>query len=978
MRDELTGLLTRKSLFEILKENIDTYIVMMDVDRFKVINDTFGHRVGDEVLCKVANILKSFENRNVFAIRYAGDEFVLLVRENREILEKILEELTIKLKHLTFNYDGEPFSVSMSLGVYLHKEGEDPEISIRKADRSLLFSKSTGRDRILFYEEIGEDYIKDEFPFVGREFAFKSVLKWYRNPTKYFLFIEGNKGSGKSRFLSELRNFLSPYKPIFVEYSLLKRNKSEEFVASYEILKQIANYYSDDNEEINAIKSKLSGINLPDYNIIMDIGIKLFDAIDNNVVFLIDNFTYMNDIDVELLFQWILRNKKKIKMICTVDSKELRSLAYYDIIKDIYTSINSETIFLGNISSDDIFRSLTKYYGKYLPFYFVEELRDLSGGNPLILKEISSVFSKDENFEGIFEYPLPSNLDRVSMYFIGIPDEKLIDILISASFVDNGIPLKLIESLLGEEDLKLIDSLYAENVIGRNNKGNLVVNYKIIRNLFFSLPIYRQKRVIDIIEEVGGSTILYILYFASYMEDLGKKEILRILRSNKVSSKELVRMYAFYKKYSDTVFNDPELLSLLIEKLMLRGLYIFIENIIKDKEDIIDDKGFIDVICKYYIRTRNVNKLESIMNKLKKMEESEDKTLYREYYLGILKGEDKWNEYIKKMEEYKNTESYVNMVLAHFNHILRTTDEIEDDFEEKVISLLSYNTVKRNDLLKAHIFAFLGTYYYRKKDLENAKEMYEKSLAIYKKIGDIDRMASLYMNLGIIYQDIGHWRTALKHYKNALRFFKNRGGDIKTARSLNNIATLYIQLGSIDNALDYLEDAFIISSNLGNDRLIGIVLYNKAVAYLVSHEYSLSLQSIEEASEVFSMGGYNNFLFMCTCLKAEIFLWMGEKEIAREIVEPYIADDNSVMFLFYLSTLEKRKQGNIMKMIDMLAEDMFTKARYYLLAGLYMRRIDKNVAMSLLMESEGIFNYLGSYRYISEIRNLYKEMENDE
>ena len=157
VRDALTNLYNRrysgkfyKDLEKSFSENYS--VLMMDIDHFKSINDNFGHQIGDEVLIVIANILKNNSDENASAIRYGGEEFLLLLKNsNKSSAEKVAEEI----RHIVETYPWDTilkdsnFPVTISIGVaYSHYKGEHIDDLISRADTCLYESKQSGRNKI--------------------------------------------------------------------------------------------------------------------------------------------------------------------------------------------------------------------------------------------------------------------------------------------------------------------------------------------------------------------------------------------------------------------------------------------------------------------------------------------------------------------------------------------------------------------------------------------------------------------------------------------------------------------------------------------------------------------------------------------------------------------------------------------------------------------------------------------------------------
>jgi diguanylate cyclase len=126
-------------------------LVMIDIDHFKRINDTFGHPFGDQVIRAVAQALAQLTQRKDVAARYGGEEFALLLPETpasgaRDVAERV--RLAIARGAIKRGNAGDAVgNVTVSAGVAQHVPGEDPTSLVARADRALYTSKQGGRNR---------------------------------------------------------------------------------------------------------------------------------------------------------------------------------------------------------------------------------------------------------------------------------------------------------------------------------------------------------------------------------------------------------------------------------------------------------------------------------------------------------------------------------------------------------------------------------------------------------------------------------------------------------------------------------------------------------------------------------------------------------------------------------------------------------------------------------------------------------------
>jgi diguanylate cyclase len=151
--DELTGLNNRRFFMEKLKEyyliyqqtDIPFSLLIIDIDHFKLVNDTWGHSIGDKVLIKVAQILTAFFQKEDVVARYGGEEFVVIMPvEDEEESIKVAERLRVAIQ----TADWELGKITVSIGVATSNPN-DTDISIlATADKALYTSKENGRNRV--------------------------------------------------------------------------------------------------------------------------------------------------------------------------------------------------------------------------------------------------------------------------------------------------------------------------------------------------------------------------------------------------------------------------------------------------------------------------------------------------------------------------------------------------------------------------------------------------------------------------------------------------------------------------------------------------------------------------------------------------------------------------------------------------------------------------------------------------------------
>lgn len=160
VRDALSGLYNRRYMEESLvremrrcdRKQQPMSIIMIDVDRFKQFNDTFGHNAGDAVLRELGQFLQKYVRGYDIACRYGGEEFILIIPETSlQVAQQRAEQIRTAVKCLNVESDGQSvgtITLSMGLASFPH-HGLEPETVIKAADEALYRAKKSGRDRVI-------------------------------------------------------------------------------------------------------------------------------------------------------------------------------------------------------------------------------------------------------------------------------------------------------------------------------------------------------------------------------------------------------------------------------------------------------------------------------------------------------------------------------------------------------------------------------------------------------------------------------------------------------------------------------------------------------------------------------------------------------------------------------------------------------------------------------------------------------------
>jgi len=161
MQDSLTKLPNRKALekefesrFQYAKSsNQSLWVVVADIDHFKMINDQYGHSAGDKTLQVIASSLGKCLRNSEFIARFGGEEFVFLIPNlSTAAINNVLNRVRERIKAIPFKFKNKKVQITLSLGATRVKPNDiDRQVSFDRADKALYQAKKQGRDRVTIF-----------------------------------------------------------------------------------------------------------------------------------------------------------------------------------------------------------------------------------------------------------------------------------------------------------------------------------------------------------------------------------------------------------------------------------------------------------------------------------------------------------------------------------------------------------------------------------------------------------------------------------------------------------------------------------------------------------------------------------------------------------------------------------------------------------------------------------------------------------
>ena len=163
IHDALTGLFNRHYLNERLDAEYSRAeraghpisFLLMDIDHFKEVNDTYGHQAGDYALKTIAQIIMAQIRKSDIACRFGGEEFMIILPDTGP--ESAIQKADAFRKSISdrvYEFGGKEFSITISIGIAVYPvNGTENDQILSKADAALYEAKRAGRDQVILYSE---------------------------------------------------------------------------------------------------------------------------------------------------------------------------------------------------------------------------------------------------------------------------------------------------------------------------------------------------------------------------------------------------------------------------------------------------------------------------------------------------------------------------------------------------------------------------------------------------------------------------------------------------------------------------------------------------------------------------------------------------------------------------------------------------------------------------------------------------------
>jgi|GEM_PF-3464704 len=557
-KDDLTKLHNRrylnKRLPEIIRQAVRSdyplSLFMIDVDKFKDVNDTYGHQRGDKVLTEVSNLLRESFRDSDEIIRYAGDEFVVMLptAEEGDSL-KIAKRLIGKVSQYSFVGDeGQPdLTLTLSLGMAVFpRDAQDAEKLIYRADEALYLSKRSGRNQVSVFADVPEDILNKNkileiFPcqrIIARSVELSKIKQvldvCFNESISKAVFLSAEAGLGKTRLQSEIRKYAfekeslcftarcteaisdQPYqvlsanlerflKSLKGDAKVIMDSLADEEVAQLFDLEPALSEYTSKKIDINKVDDKNSRFNL--FNGLVNLLCKISDVKQFLVSF--DNFQWVDMATASLInYMLVNRKDKKIAFMGALRPSELqRRLEHESELKEQFEKLqkdeNTINIELKPFNSEETQSMVMAIFeGMQFDPELLQKFCTRTEGNPYFIEESLKhfvekevVFFKDGSWQHkeVKDEDLSSGIKQILEQKVKNMDEETRQFLSNAAILGQEFTLEPLQKMIGKNPgyiEEMIDRAVNERLIESREADGQVIH--AFRNKLLWEVVYAQ------------------------------------------------------------------------------------------------------------------------------------------------------------------------------------------------------------------------------------------------------------------------------------------------------------------------------------------------------------------------------------------------------------------------------------------------------------------------------------------------------
>ncbi|MDI6795784.1 MAG: diguanylate cyclase [Desulfatibacillaceae bacterium] len=515
--DELTGINNRRFLGNYFEFKVDwdsltknpVSLIMIDLDKFKDINDTYGHQAGDQALVYIAELLKQAAGDAGIPVRYAGDEFMILLHGAGKAQSLAVAQNLLDMVHAQPCYCDEKAgevrcTLSMGVATAPHDAAEARSL-IQRADEALYHAKNTGRDRVVDASDTDPATAQAKAALLSRSGVSTSgrkgqlaqivgFLRKFIQRQSQFVIVEGAPGMGKSTFLESIDRTIGKtsltrvkvagrapelFRPYYLATDILLSLLDRQPDKGLEIIKGLS---PEEEESLGFVLPQLVGGALPQptdeafaREMIFTTFLRLFPRLvdEKPLVILVDDL-HMVDEATLLLFRSLLLKSKSPVFLCgaTADPRQSSEaeLTPVERFRAAYTEeLSIGKIRLTPLTEQDVEEHMASIFSDAkLPEGMARELSAASQGNPLFLSEMIQKLVQDRKISRksgswVVQAPeqgyLPRSIEEIVSHKVASLDAESRAILDTVSAYGENVSLSVLTGTSEQREARVLEFL---------------------------------------------------------------------------------------------------------------------------------------------------------------------------------------------------------------------------------------------------------------------------------------------------------------------------------------------------------------------------------------------------------------------------------------------------------------------------------------------------------------------------------------
>ncbi len=905
--DDLSGAYNRRYLSEVLGPQLKTQmerrsqfcLAMVDVDRFKEINDLFGHQRGDQVIKEFSVYLRSCIRPSDRVIRYGGDEFLCYLQGiGRQDAERIFQRI---LERCRFRRMA-GHAITISVGIAEHpQDAQDLEALLKLADESLYDAKRRGRDRLGAIRSRHLEVPLRAFVNRSQEKERLSLYLMAAEDRAKLILVKGTVGIGKTRLVKEVLNRIS-YREVLwadclpledpISYYCIRqllnyklRRRGEELIAQIppafqleivKLLPQLASAVSHQVQDIGPVLDK--------YRLYE--GVRLFiEQGDIRKIVVVDNIQWM-DRESPGVLRYLMRTlrERDIAFVLICRSEELgpewqeflagagRELDLYEVeVGHLDTAAIREcaAMALGEEPLERLNSFLIKKSGGN-PYFVEEILRELHHRQYLVLEGQSWRYREPEDME------VPRKVADVVYQKYGRLSPEAKNLLAMAS-VAGGFDDRILEELTGYNPGH-IDGLMEEIVragLATGERGRMRFREEISQQAIYQKwaeggqARQAHRQVAEILERnhrLNLSLIAEPLAYHYYQARDADRGIEYCLKS----AEKAEQTYSFWdarRYYSwalDLMESRPSQDQKRWWAIKMRALDI--EFRIGDPQRLLSEY---EAVLKRARAARNVSQTAEILFRMARTlsyslsQHRQALPLARRSYL-----------IFKRIGNRQQLSASLNLLGVIYRYL--------GQYGRSAAVLKHSVSLKVGRFQTGQAWTNLGNLAFSRGRLDEAKRYFDKALKSFQASGDRIDQALVQGNLSILYRVKGNLAKAqdlLQRSLNLKRLVGDRRGEAQSLLSLGNI---YSDQDRFLQAIESYRSALKINAEVPQKGLGILALRNMGLIYREIGQYPRALECLQQSLALAEEAGDRESRQLILNGIGDVLLSMGDLAQARK------------------------------------------------------------------------------------------------